>query len=324
MKRFFYLLSIFFISCIIFQITLKQPQSVPPSIEPPIQVVPPSPPAPQITVEDVLKTIRANNLKTNVTKLCSQEFEGRKTGTKGNDLAANYIRDYFVKCGLKTVFQEFQSSAGRSRNIIAYIEGLNQDEVVIVGGHMDHIGRRPGGICYGADDNASGTAAVMEIAKAFSNFKDRLPRTIVFQCYSGEELGLVGSQYYVSHPLFPRESPNIGKHIFMINLDMIGYYKDGNVMFFGSSGGASDHSSFYNRGVPCVFIHTGTHRYYHTPQDTPEKLNYEGMEKITRSAFKLAWDKVQNGHKTRVADFEKMPITHDHGIAPFPENKKED
>ena len=323
MKRFLYFVGIFLVSSVVFTVVVnRQPPGLsPPTIEvqPPDTGIPPPPPAPEFTVDDAIKGIQAKNLNEIVSKLCCKEFAGRQAGSKGGELAAAYIKDQFAKYGIKSIYQDFSAQGKRMRNIIGYIEGTtNKDEVVVIGAHMDHLGPTRSGICYGADDNASGTAAVLEIANAFSNFKEKLPRTIVFQCYDGEEHGLFGSKYYVNSPLFPRESPNIDKHIYMINLDMIGYYKDQSVMFSGSSGGASDHLSFYNKGVPCVFIHTGLNSYYHTPQDTPEKLNYAGMEKITKAAFKLAWEKVQSGHRTKVFEITPVPITHDHGKSPFP------
>ncbi len=325
MKRFLYFFAIFLISYIAFTLPSHKHPTPPeaPPLRTPQEIEIEEPPSQEISVDDAVKSIKAAELKEIVVKLCSREFAGRQTGTQGNELAATYIKNFFNKCGLKTTFQEFSSRlahAGKSKNIMAYIEGTNKDEIVVVGGHMDHQGQTRQGICYGADDNASGTAAVMEIGKAFSYFKDKLPRTILFQCYNAEEQGLIGSKYYVNYPLFPKKRPSINKHIYMINLDMIGYYKNQNIVFPGTSGGASDHYSFYQKGVPSVFIHTGMHPYYHTPQDTPDKLNYEGMEKITKQAFKLAWEKVQNGHRTEVKEeIPDVKITHDHGNAPFPE-----
>lgn len=287
------LIAVFAVSCVIFSFNS---QKVGQPIQPPPIITPPQlePEPEKVTPEEAKKTITSKDLKTIVAKLCS--YGGRSTGSEGNVAAAKYIKKYFEEAGLKTEYQDF----GRSKNIIAYIEGENENEVVVVGAHMDDVGRG------GADDNASGTAAVMEIAQAFSKLP-KPSRTITFQCYSGEEQGMVGSRYYVEHPLLPKSSPNISSHIFMINLDMIGY--DKNQVSLPMGGGASDHASFERKGVASIFLHTGTHRYYHTAQDTPEKLNYAGMEKIAQKAFDLAMNPPYKGRRGII---RKTVFTYDH------------
>jgi Zn-dependent M28 family amino/carboxypeptidase len=226
---------------------------------------------------------------------------------------------------------------------------------------MDHIGYGPQmsrasgrrEIHPGADDNASGTVALMEIAQAFSMLKGKNKRTVVFQSYSAEEMGLIGSRYYCNNPTFPINSPNLQKHIFMLNMDMVGYLGKGKYDAGFSAGessvdistiinelggkysfaksvtsrgsGGSDHASFYNKKIPIAFLHTGLHSYYHTPDDTADKINYAGVEKVAKYGFELAWKIVQSDNSPRFnyGTFKAMEYTHDHGHSetPFPKHK---
>jgi len=198
-------------------------------------------------------------------------------------------------------------------NVIGMLEGsdpLLKNEVIIVGAHYDHLGRggegsgslapRGGEIHHGADDNASGTAGVLELARLFSTQQRRPKRTIVFMTFGGEEEGLLGSNYYVNHPLLP-----LANTVAMINMDMIGRMKDGRLIVGGvgtakewrellaedflkvfqltlneDGFGPSDHSSFYAKQIPVLFFWTGTHNDYHKPSDTFDKINYEDEARI--------------------------------------------
>jgi len=187
---------------------------------------------------------------------------------------------------------------------------LLKNEVIVIGAHYDHLGRggegsgslapRSGDIHYGADDNASGTAGVLELARLFTAQKPRPKRTIVFMAFSGEEEGLLGSNYYVNHPLFP-----LANTVAMINMDMIGRMKDHRLSVGGvgtakewrdmistdtdksfqltlteDGFGPSDHSSFYAKQIPVLFFWTGTHNDYHKPSDTFDKINYDDEARI--------------------------------------------
>lgn len=248
----------------------------------------------EYTFEDAQASIKAENLKSHVYYLASNELEGRMSGERGNNLAATYIKSFYEKNNLPVRIQSFENT----QNVITWVAGSQlKDEIVVIGAHYDHIGTsgrysKDGvrGIHPGADDNASGSSAVLEMARASSKLKPR--RTILFISFSGEEEGLRGSSYYVKHPVFP-----IQNHVFMINLDMIGYYKNQSmdqIANSGRGGGDSDHLSFYNAGIPVVFFFTGLHPYYHTIQDTPDKLNYMGMEKIVKFALLTAWNKANS------------------------------
>lgn len=321
-------------------------QLVPPTTpEVPPEKPEPEPPA---SLEDAVASITADELKEIVYYLADDKLEGRQSGEPGCDAARDYIKKFFEDLGLQVELDEFRVSRGdgTAENVYAWIDGSeNPDEIVVIGGHYDHIGKSRSGICNGADDNASGTAAVMEMAEALVKLKGQNKRTIVFQLYAGEELGLVGSSHYANEPTFPRSSPSMRNHIFMENLDMIGrsnmagqilqyereaspisdiirkleskYPFAGKYTREGMSGGASDHAPFTRKGVPAVFVHTGTHRDYHRPSDDADKINYNGMEQITKYGLELAWEICQNGLARQANFVEKDIEMLDHGVQPF-------
>jgi aminopeptidase YwaD len=199
-------------------------------------------------------------------------------------------------------------------NVIGVLEGSDpvaKKEVIVIGAHYDHLGRggsgslaqRSGEIHHGADDNASGTAGMLELARLFTSQRPRPKRTIVFIGFGGEEEGLLGSNYYVNHPISP-----LTNTVAMINMDMIGRMKDRKLVIGGvgtakewrdiiakgtadanrsfsltlneDGYGPSDHSSFYGKQVPVLFFWTGTHTDYHKPSDTFEKINYTEEARI--------------------------------------------
>lgn len=198
-----------------------------------------------------------------------------------------------------------------ARNILAVLpgEGPLADEVVVLGAHYDHLGMggtnsaAPGveAIHSGADDNASGTAALVEVARQLVA-QGPLPRTVLFAAFSGEERGLLGSAHYVANPPLPLE-----KTVAMVNLDMVGRLADEKLIVHGTGTGSgleamvdrlfegrgfaitkepggfgpSDHASFYGKKIPVLHLFTGSHEDYHRPTDTADKINYDGMVRIT-------------------------------------------
>jgi hypothetical protein len=201
------------------------------------------------------------------------------------------------------------------KNVVGLLpgEGPMADEVIVVGAHYDHLGYRAKNgevtVFNGANDNASGTAAVLEIARLLSQREQKLPRTVLFIAFSAEERGLVGSFFYVKHPVLPLE-----KTVAMVNLDMVGCMEGSRIMASGSgtskllarmvsrvsrehefnliempgSIGGSDHIAFYTHEVPVVhFITTGGWKDYHKPTDDVETLDYEGIARISRMAADL-------------------------------------
>lgn len=227
---------------------------------------------------------------------------------------------------------DVQRNNAPARNVVGVLEGSDKqlrNEVIVLGAHYDHLGNggegslapRPGEIHHGADDNASGVAGLLELARTFVAHRKEIRRTIVFIAFSGEEEGLIGSNYYVNNPLVP-----LAQTVAMINMDMIGRMKDGKLTVGGvgsspdfnslvssanivkelvkkGEGGAqdeymahnlfnlalsedgygpSDHSSFYSKQIPVLFFFTNSHEDYHKPSDTAEKINYEGELNIIR------------------------------------------
>jgi hypothetical protein len=195
-----------------------------------------------------------------------------------------------------------ESTRATVNNVLAYLPGKT-DEYIIVGAHYDHLGlgyygslapSQIGQIHPGADDNGSGTAGVLELARLLAPMKGRLERGILFASFAGEELGLLGSAQWVNEPTLP-----IGKAVAMLNMDMIGRIKDDKVYVGGvgtgadfkslleqeqakssfkfeySAGGysASDHTSFVAKNIPVLFFFSGLHSDYHKPSDTWDKIN---------------------------------------------------
>lgn len=194
----------------------------------------------------------------------------------------------------------------KTANVIGYLpatDSLVSDEYMVIGAHYDHLGYGGAGsgslapderkIHYGADDNASGTAGLLELARYYAARRQSIKRNFVFVAFGAEEMGLLGSAYFVQNPPFPLEKINV-----MINMDMIGRMKD-SALAIGGVGtaaeledlckaenagefklkltqdgyGPSDHSSFYSKGISVLFFFTGNHANYHKPSDTWEKIN---------------------------------------------------
>jgi len=203
----------------------------------------------------------------------------------------------------------------KTQNIIFKLEGADSElknEVVVVGAHYDHLGmggqgsgsRVPDTIAphYGADDNASGTIGVIQLAEKMASLKEKPKRSIVFAAFGAEELGLLGSAYLAKNMPFEADAVQA-----MLNFDMIGRLNEDKAVVIGGTGtaaeseamldqlksehalklsyspegfGASDHASFYAQDIPVFFISTGAHSDYHTPADTWDKINYEGMSEV--------------------------------------------
>jgi acetylornithine deacetylase/succinyl-diaminopimelate desuccinylase-like protein len=213
------------------------------------------------------------------------------------------------------------------KNVIAVLEGEgpHANETVVVGAHYDHLGHGGFGslapwtsdIHNGADDNASGTATLLEIARQLAAREKKPARRIVFMAFTGEERGLLGSAHYVKQPKFPLENT-----VAMINLDMVGRLKDNKLIIYGTGTakefegliddlnkkyefdvtrkpggfGPSDHASFYAKKIPVFHLFTGTHSDYHRPSDDTDKLNVEGMARITAMTTEMV-DRIANAEQ---------------------------
>ena len=197
------------------------------------------------------------------------------------------------------------------QNVVATIPGKGElaDGVVVVGAHYDHLGMGGTGslapwtreVHNGADDNASGTAALLEIARRLASNSEEPARTVVLIAFAGEERGLLGSAHYVSNPIYPLE-----KTVAMVNMDMVGRLQDNRLTIYGTGtgtgfdamvdelnevykfdivkepqgSGPSDHASFYRKQIPVFHFFTGMHRDYHRPSDDVDEINFAGLERI--------------------------------------------
>lgn len=223
--------------------------------------------------------------------------------------------------GLQLAFHsELRRVKKSTANVIGFLEGNDarlKTEVILIGGHYDHIGLGGAGslaeghkseIHNGADDNASGTAGVLELARAFSTHRAALKRSLAFAAFTAEEAGLLGSKHYATNPVFPLEET-----VAMINMDMIGRMKDNRLVVGGSGSspvwkellerlnqgrlglrfeddgyGPSDHASFYAKGIPVLFLFTGVHQDYHRPGDDYQKINLPDTQRVLELAYETA------------------------------------
>ena len=304
------------------------------------------------------KTITAEELKEHLYIYASDEFEGRNTGAKGQKKAVEYLRNFYIENEIepgdpdKDYFQKMKLNLRRgnegevdSENVIAIIKGSEKpDEYLVLTSHLDHVGYGRTGsrsrdayigevkerIHNGADDDGSGTVAMLEIAQAFkeASKKGKGPkRSIIFLHVTGEEKGLLGSAYYADNPIYP-----LANTVTNLNLDMIGRIdptrkgdKREYIYIIGSDHDSqdlhtlseqtnletvnidldyrynakddpnrfyyrSDHYNFAKNGIPIIFYFSGTHPDYHLPSDTPDKIEYDLLELRSKLVFYTAWN----------------------------------
>jgi hypothetical protein len=294
------------------------------------------------------------DMKADVVYLASDSLQGRETGTSYELLAADYIAKRMKESGLEpkgnagTYFQTFsfkpssdphQEAAFTDEKGDAFLTGTNvigyldngAAQTVVIGAHYDHLGMGGEGSLYregeaihnGADDNASGVAVMLDLAYELKT-SDKKGNNYLFMAFSGEEMGLLGSNYFTKNSTIALDSMS-----YMINMDMVGRLNDENTLAIYGTGtsprwnqivnavnkdfilaisesgvGPSDHTSFYLNDIPVLHLFTGQHEDYHKPGDDAEKLNYAGMEQIsdyilriigeTDKAGKLAFRKTKN------------------------------
>ena len=289
------------------------------------------------------------SMKEDVSILADDTFNGRRTGTEGEKKAAEYIKKRFTSIGLQpkgyegnytqtfsfrsssdphkeTEFTSISDSTTTGTNVIGYIDNKAENTVVI-GAHYDHLGMGGEGSLYregeaihnGADDNASGVAILLKLAEHLQakQSKDSLQNNnYLFIAFSGEEEGLLGSNYFVKNPTIDTK-----KVSYMINMDMVGRLNEEktlavhgvgsspvfkqtlfanndanlNIVEHESGVGPSDHTSFYLADIPVLHFFTGQHEDYHKPGDDAEKLNYEGMKMVFDYIFNIISDLDDNG-----------------------------
>jgi len=303
-------------------------------------------------------TITAKDLGNHLFTYASDEFEGRETGEPGQKMAVEYLKNFYKSqnivspIGGDDYFQEVpaewinkntrRGTYKDSENVVAFIEGSEKpEEIVVISAHLDHEGVKNGKVYNGADDDGSGTVAMLEIAEAFKlavKAGKGPKRSILFLHVTGEEKGLLGSKYYTDvDPIFPLENT-----VCDLNIDMIGrtdsrHKADPNYVYLIGSDKLStelhtiseamnkkytninldykyndendpnrfyyrsDHYNFVKNNVPIIFYFNGTHVDYHKPTDTPDKINYELLENRTKLVFHTAWE-VANKETRIIAD----------------------
>jgi hypothetical protein len=308
------------------------------------------------SLTSAVETIQTRALRHHCEVLASDTLEGRETGTRGGEAAGAYIVGVLRK--EKKVLPAaqdgdyYQPFPPNSRNILVRLPGSDAAlgrEYVVVGAHYDHVGygsarnsRGPIGYIHnGADDNASGTAALLELVDAFCSLDPPPKRSVLFIFWDGEENGLLGSQYWISSPTVPLDRIRL-----VFNIDMVGRLRQNRAEVFGSRTAPglrrllssqnidspvalnftwetrrdSDHYSFFARQVPYLMIFTGKHADYHTPYDDVEKLNVDGMERITRLLFRTAYAAAQQPvlPPFRSAAFREGAQAQDEAETPLP------
>lgn len=263
--------------------------------------------------------IPASAIMLELSRLADDTMMGRGSATANELKAANYIRNRFAGASLQSpssgALQQFSvSSSATSQNVISTLPGRGklQNEWIVVGAHYDHVGVRNGLIYNGADDNASGAAAVLAVAAQLAQYVrsgragtvDR--RSIAFIEFGAEELGLVGSNFYCAHPIIPLDSTYA-----MVNFDMIGRLADTvwvgglssnvqlgnavaarntdqlNVAAWPGLSGGTDYYCFAKAGRPAIWFFTGLHADYHKPTDDVALVNQAGLEEITNLAHRV-------------------------------------
>ena len=264
----------------------------------------------------------------------------RKRIEKKGKLKSLTLNSSIVVSGQKNV----RSIVGA--NVLGYIEGVDdqlKDEIVVITAHFDHLGKRGSDIYNGADDNGSGTSSLLEVCEAFAQARDAGDgprRSVLILLVSGEEKGLLGSEYYVEHPVFP-----LANTIANVNVDMVGrvdekHQDNPNYIYVIGSNRLStelheineqanslhthleldytynaeddpnryyyrsDHYNFAEKGIPAIFYFNGTHQDYHRTSDTFEKINFEKMEKIARLVFYTSWELANRDKRIEVDVFE--------------------
>jgi Zn-dependent M28 family amino/carboxypeptidase len=292
-----------------------------------------------------MKTISADDLKKHLYIIAADSMEGRETGSAGQKKAGKYLisqyqqnqvsfpkgaSDFYQAVPASFLNKKRNNNLPDSENIWAFIEGSEKpEEVIVISAHYDHVGIENGDVYNGADDDGSGTSALLEIAQAFQMAKKAghgPKRSILFLHVTGEEHGLLGSRYYSENPLFP-----LANTVADVNIDMIGrrdaLHADTNnyVYIIGANRLSSeldhisatmnqkyvgldldyrfndpkdpnrfyersDHYNFAKFGIPSVFFFNGVHADYHKKSDEPNKIEYDALEKRTQLAFVIAWE----------------------------------
>lgn len=301
------------------------------------------------------------SIENNLFFLSNDAMQGRLVGSESEKKCANYIAQIFESYHLKPIynnfFQEFETVYNlnphdtikgnpiqiKSQNVVGFLDN-NSDKTIVIGAHYDHIGKNEyrqslapqlhNQIHNGADDNASGVAGLLELAKRFATNDEKEKFNFIFICFSGEEIGLIGSKFFVENIVSTR------KIDMMINMDMIGRTNSEHHLYVGGVGtsplfidyfaknksqyfnivtddsgiGPSDHTSFYLKDIPVLFFFTGSHSDYHKPSDDYEKINLEGLNQIVNfietltlklaAEFRIPFTKTKSKSEGKSASFK--------------------
>lgn len=306
-------------------------------------------------VSNYLNTITAQELSKHLYIVAGDDMEGRNTGEPGQKKAGKYLIEEYKKMGVsfpeaatdwyQKVPSEFMKRGfapklNDSENIWAFIKGSEKpEEIVVISAHYDHVGMKNGEVYNGADDDGSGTVALLEIAQAFKEAtkKGHGPkRSILFLHVTGEEHGLHGSRFYSENPLFPLKNtvaninidmigrrdtlhPNTNNYIYVIGSDRLSselhtINEEANAKYtkmeldykYNDRNDPeriyyrSDHYNFAKNGVPAIFFFNGIHEDYHQASDTPDKIEYDALAKRAQLAFALTWELANRPEKIKV------------------------
>jgi hypothetical protein len=266
-------------------------------------------------------TITTEKAKEHVGVLADDTFEGRAAGSRGNRAAGIYIIERLKRFGVAGGGAKggYYQSFATYNNILGQVEGSDPElkkQTVVIGAHYDHVGYGSpnnsygplGRIHNGADDNASGVAGLLAVAEALNQLPTKPRRSILFAFWDGEEGGLIGSKHWVEHPTIPLSQIPI-----VVNADMIGRLRNNNLLVYGTRTcrdlrwlvsqqndvsnlvldfnwdikSDSDQYSFCTRDIPYLMMHTGQHGDYHRPSDDADKINNDGLRRITQLTFKV-------------------------------------
>ena len=309
----------------------------------------------QNTVENYAATITSKELKEMLYIYAGDDMRGRMTGSKGQKLAVNYLKDFYIAQGIESAlggdnyFQKVPAAYLKglkepvdSENVVAFIQGREfPEEIIVLSAHLDHVGvDDKGNVFNGADDDGSGTVAMLEMAEAFQRAVKEgngPKRSILFLHVTAEEIGLYGSRYYTENPIFPlantvcnlntdmigRIEPNkvdTPNYIYLIGSDRLSQelhdvsaqvaktYSDLKIDYTYNDENdpnrfyyRSDHYNFAKNNIPVIFYFNGVHKDYHKISDTPDKIAYDLMEKRTKLIFHTAWE-IANREKRITAD----------------------
>ena len=290
----------------------------------------------------VLQSVKSNaqeleemaaSIKKSVAFLSADSLQGRKVGSQGERMAAQYIYETLTKAGITMLtppsgdeysIVKTPGDTVRSTNIIGIVEGYDpklKNEYIVIGAHYDHLGvnimkcngKEEVQVYHGADDNASGVAVALELAKFTDLNRYLFKRSVIFAFFGGEEAGMTGSWYFANRSF----KDIMDKVVLMVNIDMVGRSGTNNpvqaytiiqdsqikdVLEITSQRGASlvipkishtdyfpsDHRTFYEKGIPTVLFTTGLHKDYHSIYDTPDKLDYDQMAALSEYIYSFA------------------------------------